>query len=71
MTLRVIACAWIAVLIGCAERQRMDCPDGLSVDTSRMDHAVRAKYSAEQVKDEVRTLAASFPLYPAPQHAAR
>jgi glycine hydroxymethyltransferase len=26
---------------------------------------------AEQVKEEVRTLSASFPLYPVPQHAAR
>jgi glycine hydroxymethyltransferase len=26
---------------------------------------------AERVKDEVRTLAASFPLYPVPQHANR
>jgi hypothetical protein len=54
MTTRVIACAWIALLIGCAQRQRMDCPDGLSVDTSHMDHAIRAQqYTAEQANDRI------------------
>ena len=53
MPMRVIACAWIAVLIGCAQRQQMDCPDGLTVDTSHMDHAIRAQYKAETVKDRV------------------
>jgi hypothetical protein len=43
----------VLLLIGCAERQQMDCPDRLAVDTSHMDHAVRAKYSAQQVKDRI------------------
>jgi hypothetical protein len=41
------------MMIGCASRQDVDCPDGLTVDTSHMDQAVRAEYKAEQTKDRV------------------
>ena len=46
-------CTSVLILVGCAERQRMDCPDGLEVDTSHMDHSVRAKYSVEQVTNRI------------------
>jgi hypothetical protein len=31
----------------------MDCPAGVDVDTSHMDHAIRAQYSVEQAGDRM------------------
>ena len=53
MPMRWIACVCAALIVGCAQRQQMDCPDGLTVDTSHMDHAIRAQYSAEIVNDRI------------------
>jgi hypothetical protein len=53
MQVRWLLCIGAILLLGCAERQRMDCPDGLEVDTSHMDHSVRAKYTSEQANNRI------------------
>ena len=53
MQLRWMTCLCLAMVVGCASRQDVTCPDGLNVDTSHMDHAVRAEYTAYQNNGQV------------------
>jgi hypothetical protein len=53
MPFRSIALISLALLIGCAERADRNCPTGLDVNTARMDHDIRASYSAQHVRNRV------------------